>query len=81
MSSLNPALAALAAQMSSSLLAMSQDGATETLAGDVESLSFLVHDLLLEVDDPGVPPTYTGWAQPRIGSIPDFPPPGLLEPS
>lgn len=62
MSALDGAIAALATQMSASLLTMSQDGATGALAEHAEALSELVSDLALAVADPASPPTYAGWA-------------------
>jgi hypothetical protein len=76
-SALDEAIAALSAQMSASLLIMSQDGATGTLLPHAEALVELVSDLALAVADSGTPPTYTGWA-PASAGVPDYPPPGLL---
>lgn len=74
---LDAAVCALATQMSASLLAMSQDGATDDLALHAESLLERASDLATAVTDPRVPQTYTGWS-PADPSIPDFPPPNLL---
>ncbi len=74
MSGLDDTIAALAQQMSASLLSMSQDGATQALLPQAEALAELVSDLSLAVEDPATPPTFAGWA----GAVSDSPPSGLL---
>jgi hypothetical protein len=78
MSDLDALIAALATQMSASLLALSQDGMTESLTDHAEALLERVSDLATLVTDPQAPTHYAGWAPSGSSTIPDYPPPGLL---